>query len=102
VAEAHRERVHPEQLGELGVAHGDVAGDALAEADPAEDAQCAGELLLAMQALLLDRGEGGGSSRLTGLGVSSIPSIVRSSRSVAVMSAAYGVRSDQAMPTRVA
>ena len=48
------ERVDPEVVGELGVAHGDVPGDALAEAEPAEDAQRAGELLLAVQALLLD------------------------------------------------
>ena len=59
VAEAHREGVDPEQLGELGVAHRDVPGDALTEADAAEDAQGAGELLLAVEALLLDRGEGG-------------------------------------------
>ena len=44
-------------VGELGVAHGDVPGDALAEAEPAEDAQRAGELLLAVQALVLDGGE---------------------------------------------
>ena len=54
VAEAEAERVDPEVVGELGVAHGDVAGDALAEAEAAEDAQRAGELLLAVEALLLD------------------------------------------------
>ena len=58
VAEAHAERVDPEAVGELGVAHGDVPGDALAEAEPAEDAQRAGELLLALEALVLDRREG--------------------------------------------
>ena len=59
VAEAHAERVDPEVVGELGVAHRDVAGDALAEADAAEDAQRAGQLLLAVQALVLDVGERG-------------------------------------------
>ena len=57
VAEAHRERVHPEVLGELGVADGDVPGDAFAEADAAEDAQRAGQLLLAVQPLFLHGGE---------------------------------------------
>ena len=54
VAEAAAERVDPEVVGELGVADRDVAGDALAEPEAAEDAQRAGELLLAVQALLLD------------------------------------------------
>ena len=54
VAEALAERVDPEQLGELRVAHRDVAGDALAEPELAEDAQRAGELRLAVGALLLD------------------------------------------------
>ena len=49
VAEALAERVDPEAVGELGVAHGDVAGDAFAETEPSEDAQRTGELLLAMQ-----------------------------------------------------
>ena len=57
VAEAVAERVDPEQVGELGVAHRDVPGDALAEPEPAEDAQRAGELGLAMGTLLLDAGE---------------------------------------------
>ena len=38
-AEVHRERVDPEVVGELGVAGGDVAGDALAEAERAEEAE---------------------------------------------------------------
>ena len=57
VAEALDERVDPEVVRELGVAHGDVSGDALAEAAAAEDAQRTGELLLAVEALLLDGGE---------------------------------------------
>ena len=77
VPEAETERVDPEVVGELGVAHGDVAGDALAEAEAAEDAQRAGELLLAVQALLLDRGERLRSGEAsTCFGVSSTPSIV--------------------------
>ena len=40
VAEVHAERVHPEVVGQLGVAGRDVAGDALVEADRA--AQLAG------------------------------------------------------------
>ena len=55
VAEADRERVDPEVLGELGVANGDVPGDALAETDAAEYAQRAGQLLLAVQAFVFDR-----------------------------------------------
>ena len=47
------ERVDPEVVGELGIADGDVPGHAFAEAEPAEDAQRAGELLLAVQALVL-------------------------------------------------
>ncbi len=54
VAEAHPERVHPEHVGILGIADGDVAGDAFAEAELAEDAQCAGEVGLAVVALVLD------------------------------------------------
>ena len=54
VAEAHAERVDPEVVGELGVAHRDVAGDALGEPEPAEHAQRTGEVRLAVVALLLD------------------------------------------------
>jgi len=57
MSEADREWIHPEVLGELGVAHSDVPGHAFAEADSAEDSQRAGELLLAMQALFLDGGK---------------------------------------------
>ena len=52
------ERVDPEVVGELGVAHGDVAGDAFAEPEAPEDAQRAGQLLLAVEPLVLDRLEG--------------------------------------------
>ena len=52
--EAHPERVHPEVVEALGVAGGDVAGDALVEAEPPEEAEAGGEPLLAVQALLLD------------------------------------------------
>ena len=57
VAEAHAERVHPEVVGQLGIACRDVPGDALGEAEAAEQAQRAGQLLLAVQALLLHGGE---------------------------------------------
>ena len=66
VAEAHAERVDPEVVGALRVADGDVAGDALGEAEPAEDAQRAGELGLAVSTLVGDvverrRAEHGGA-----------------------------------------
>ena len=53
VLEVHAERVDPEVVGVLGVAGGDVAGDALVEPEPAEDAEGRGEALLQVQALLL-------------------------------------------------
>ena len=52
MAEAHPERVDPEVVGQLGIASGDVAGHALGEAEPPEQAQRAGQPLLAVQALL--------------------------------------------------
>ena len=56
----------------------DVAGDALGEAEPAEDAQRAGELGLAVGALLLDGGERrAGRSSVVSCGTSGRPSIVR-------------------------
>ena len=61
VPEAHAERVDPEVVGELGVADRDVAGDALAEAEAPEDAQGAGQLLLAVEPLVLDGREGRGT-----------------------------------------
>ena len=54
VLEVHPERVDPEAVEVLGVAHGDVPGDALVEPELAEQAERRGEALLAVQALLLD------------------------------------------------
>ena len=54
VPEAEAERVDPEVVGELRVADGDVAGDPFTETEPSEDAQRAGELGLAVGALLVD------------------------------------------------
>ena len=62
LAEVHPERVDPEPVGVLGVARGDVPGDALGEAEPAEDAERRRKLLLAVQALLLE----GVASRIAG------------------------------------
>ena len=77
VAEADAERVDPEVVGELGIAHRDVAGDALAESEPAEDPQRAGELVLAVVALLLDGGERRrNGQRRPAFGVNSTPSII--------------------------
>ena len=84
VAEAEAERVDPEVVGELGVADRDVAGDALAEAEAAEDAQRAGELLLAVEALLLDGRRTSAARRATAFGVSGTPSIVGASPSISV------------------
>ena len=55
--EAETERVDPEQLGVLGVASGDVAGDALVEPEAAEEAERGRQALLAVEALVLDRVE---------------------------------------------
>ena len=49
--EVHRERVDPEVVEQLGVAGGDVAGDALVEPEPREQAERGREALLAVQAL---------------------------------------------------
>ena len=57
MAEAHAERVDPEVVGQLGVTGGDVPGHALAEAEAAEQAQGAGQALLAVQAFLLHGGK---------------------------------------------
>ena len=54
VPEAEAERVDPEVVGELRVANGDVAGDALSEAQAAEDPQRTGQLVLAVLTLVLD------------------------------------------------
>ena len=57
VAEAHGEGVHPEVVGQLRVTCRDVPGHALGEAEATEQPQCAGQPLLAVQALLLHAGE---------------------------------------------
>ena len=54
VAEAHAEGVHPEVVQVLGVTGGDVAGDALFEAELAEEPEPGREALLAVQALFFD------------------------------------------------
>ena len=76
MAEAPAEQVDPEVVGELGVAHGDVAGDAFAEPEAAEDAQRPGELLLAVESLVLDGLEGRRPGELHAFGVSGTPSMV--------------------------
>ena len=53
------ERVDPEVVEPLGVARGDVAGDALVEAELAEQAEGGGEALLAVPPLLVDGRERG-------------------------------------------
>ncbi len=53
VTEGHAERVHPEVVEALGVARGDVPGDALLEPELGEETETGGEALLAVLALLL-------------------------------------------------
>ena len=50
----HAERVHPEVVGELRVACGDVPGHTLVEAELTEQPERGGEVLLAVHALLGD------------------------------------------------
>ena len=57
VLEVHPERVHPEAVEVLGVAHGDVPGDTLVEPELAEQAERRGEALLAVQPFLVHRVE---------------------------------------------
>ena len=54
VAEVHAERVDPEVVEVLGVAGGDVAGDALVEPEAGEEPERGGQALLAVQALVVD------------------------------------------------
>ena len=56
--EVHAERVHPEVIGALGIAGGDVAGHAFVEAEAREQPEGAGEALLAMQAFFSLGAEG--------------------------------------------
>ena len=51
-AEVDTEGVQPEAVGELGVANGDVPGDALPEPEPPEQAERGGQSLLAVHALV--------------------------------------------------
>ena len=57
VLEVHAERVEPEPVEVLGIAHRDVAGDTLVEPELAEQAERRGEALLAVQPFLLHRVE---------------------------------------------
>ena len=62
VLEVHPERVDPEAVEVLGIAHGDVPGDSLVEPELAEQAERRREALLAVQAFLLhgiERGKEG-------------------------------------------
>src|ERR1700744_2198169 len=56
--ERHTKWIDPEILWVFGVAHRDVAGDALGEAELTEESEPGGELLLAVLALRFDRAEG--------------------------------------------
>jgi len=58
VAEVHAERIHPEVIRALGIASGDVSGDALVEAEPTEETERGRQVLLAMQSFLFDRAIG--------------------------------------------
>jgi hypothetical protein len=55
--ERHPEWIHPETLGMFGVSHRDVACHTFREAEPAEEPESGGELLLTVLALRLDRVE---------------------------------------------
>ena len=57
LAEMHPERVHPERIGELGVARGDVTGDALVETEFREQAEAGRQSLLAVKPLFRSGGE---------------------------------------------
>ena len=59
LGEGDAQRIHPEVVGELRVAGGDVTGHALVEAELAEYPEGRGQPLLAMQALVVGIGEGG-------------------------------------------
>ncbi len=55
VTEVHAERIDPEVVGQLGIARGDVARDALVEPEAAEQTERRRQVLFAVQALLFDR-----------------------------------------------
>ena len=54
LAEVHAEGIHPEMIEPLGIARGDVAGDAFIKAKAREEAKRGGEALFAMAALFGD------------------------------------------------
>ena len=58
LAKVHAERIHPKTFFVLGVAHGDVTGDAFVETKFREQTKSRREAFFHMAALLLDRGEG--------------------------------------------
>ena len=88
VTEAQAERVDPEVVGELGIAHGDVAGDALPETESAEDPQrrrasaCGGGAPHRPSRT-------GGPASWTSFGVRGMPSMDRVSLSVRAMPERY-------------
>jgi hypothetical protein len=51
LAEVHAKGIHPEMIEPLGIARGDVAGDAFIKAEAREEAESGGEALFAMAAL---------------------------------------------------
>ena len=61
LAEVHAEGIDPEMIEVFGVAGGDVSGDAFVESEAREQAEGAGQALLAMLALLFQCGKAGGS-----------------------------------------
>jgi hypothetical protein len=62
--EAHAEGVDPEVIGQLGIANGDVPRHAFVEAELSEQPEPRGKPLFAVEALVLERGEGRASVRL--------------------------------------
>jgi hypothetical protein len=59
LAEVHAEWIHPEMIEPLGIARGDVAGDAFIKAEAREEAKGGGEALFAMAALFGGSGKDG-------------------------------------------
>ncbi len=60
LAEVHAEGIDPEMIEVFGIAGGDVSGDAFVESEAREQAEGAGQTLLAMPAFLVQRGKVGG------------------------------------------
>ena len=59
LAEVHAKGIHPEMIELLGIARGDVAGDAFIKAEAREEAKSSGEPLFAMAALFGGSGKDG-------------------------------------------